>query len=363
MKLRKLVLESGQCFTGEAFGADREALCELVFNTSMAGYQEILSDPSYAGQAVVMTYPLIGNYGMCAEDYESERPAIGAMIVRHYNDTPSNFRAVESLGQVMERFGIPGVSGIDTRALTRLIRDGGSQKVLIADADTPLDECRARLREALPTDQVPRVSAKAVTVYPAASPRYRVAAIDCGMKENILRSLNRLGCSVTVLPWNATAAQIEALSTDGVLISNGPGDPQDVPETIETVRALLGKYPMFGICLGHQILCLAYGARTYKLKFGHRGGNHSVRDLDTGKIEITSQNHSYAVDAGSLSGTPLRVTHINLLDGTVEGVKCERDGAFSVQYHPESSPGPRDSGHLFDRFLAQMERRAHAETH
>ena len=363
MKQRKIVLESGQSFIGEAFGADRDALCELVFNTSMAGYQEILSDPSYCDQAVVMTYPLIGNYGMCSDDYETERPAIGAMIVRHDNDQPSNFRASESLGQAMERFGIPGISGIDTRALTRLIRSQGSQKVLITDADTPAEDCLVRLNEKLPADAVSRVSRPYMTVYPAQIPRFHVAAIDCGMKQNIVRSMNRLGCTVTVLPWNTTAEQISALRPDGVFLSNGPGDPQDVPETIETVRALLGKYPIFGICLGHQILSLAYGARTYKLKFGHRGGNHSVRDLDTGRIEITSQNHSYAVDARSLTATPLQVTHINLLDGTVEGVKCERDGAFSVQYHPESAPGPQDSTYLLDRFIEQMERRGHAETH
>ena len=236
MKQRKIVLESGKSFVGEAFGADKDALCELVFNTSMAGYQEILSDPSYCDQAVVMTYPLIGNYGMCDDDYESERPAIGAMIVRHYNDHPSNFRAAESLGQAMERFGIPGVSGVDTRALTRLIRSQGSQKALITDADTPLEDCLARLAGPLPSDAVSRVSRPYVTVYPAREPRFHVAAVDCGMKRNIVRSLNRLGCTVTVLPWDTAAAQIEALRPDGVFISNGPGDPQDVPQTVQTVR-------------------------------------------------------------------------------------------------------------------------------
>ena len=209
MKQRKIVLESGRSFVGEAFGADKDALCELVFNTSMAGYQEILSDPSYCDQAVVMTYPLIGNYGMCDDDYETERPAIGAMIVRHYNDHPSNFRAAESLGQAMERFGIPGVSGVDTRALTRLIRSQGSQKALITDADTPLEDCLARLAGPLPSDAVSRVSRPYVTVYPAREPRFHVAAVDCGMKRNIVRSLNRLGCTVTVLPWDTAAAQIE----------------------------------------------------------------------------------------------------------------------------------------------------------
>ena len=355
MKQRKIVLESGRSFVGEAFVADRVALCELVFNTSMAGYQEILSDPSYCDQAVVMTYPLIGNYGMCDDDYETERPAIGAMIVRHYNDHPSNFRAAESLGQAMERFGIPGVSGVDTRALTRLIRSQGSQKALITDADTPLEDCLARLAGPLPSDAVSRVSRPYVTVYPAREPRFHVAAVDCGMKRNIVRSLNRLGCTVTVLPWDTAAAQIEALRPDGVFISNGPGDPQDVPQTVQTVRALLGKYPIFGICLGHQIISLACGASTYKLKFGHRGGNHPVRNLLTGRIEITSQNHSYAVKEDSLAGTGLTVTHRNLLDGTVEGVCCEADRIFSVQYHPESSPGPHDSAYLFDEFLKLME--------
>ena len=358
---RKLVLSGGQSFAGDGFGAVRDAVCELVFNTSMAGYQEILSDPSYAGQAVVMTYPLIGNYGMCDEDYESETPAIGALIVRHYNEIPSNFRSTASLGSVMERFDIPGLSGVDTRAVTRLIREQGSQKALLTGAEIPTEECLARLRETeLRRDQVARVSSRWMAVHPVSSPRFHVAAIDCGMKKSIVTSLNRLGCSVTVLPYDAPAAQIEALRPDGVLISNGPGDPEDVPAAIETVRALLGKYPIFGICLGHQILSLAYGAKTYKLKFGHRGGNHPVRALDTGRIEITSQNHSYAVDARSLAATPLRVTHVNLLDGTIEGVRCERDEAFSVQYHPESAPGPQDSAYLFGQFLAGMERRRHA---
>ncbi len=358
---RKLVLSTGQSFVGDSFGAVRDAVCEIVFNTSMVGYQEILSDPSYTDQAVVMTYPLIGNYGTAEDDYESKVPTIGAMIVRHYNEIPSNFRSTAPLGSVMERFDIPGLCGVDTRAITRLIRDYGSQKVLLTGAEVPTEECLARLNDTeLPRDAVARVSCPWMEVHPVSSPRFHVAAIDCGMKKSIVTSLNRLGCSVTVLPYDTPAAQIEALRPDGVFLSNGPGDPEDVPAAIETVRTLLGEYPIFGICLGHQILSLAYGAKTYKLKFGHRGGNHPVRAVDTGKIEITSQNHSYAVDARSLSATPLRVTHVNLLDGTIEGVRCERDEAFSVQYHPESAPGPQDSAYLFGQFLDGMERRRHA---
>ena len=368
-KKRKIILEDGREFYGEAFGASGDRVCEIVFNTSMAGYQEILSDLSYTDQAVVMTYPLIGNYGMAAEDYESITPSIGALIVRQYQDEPSNFRSSATLGEVMTANGIPGISGVDTRALTRSIRDYGTRKALLTDAETLLREGLALLRgTCLPTDAVSRVSCRDPWTWespltadnsfnPALSSNgrpLRIAAIDCGMKRNIVRSLNRRGCTVTVLPWNTPADRIRALQPDGILISNGPGDPTDVPETIATVRSLIGDFPIFGICLGHQILSLAYGARTYKLKFGHRGGNHPVKNLQTGKIEITSQNHSYAIEEESLKGTPLSVTHLNLLDGTIEGVECARDRAFGVQYHPESAPGPQDSAYLFDKFLKSM---------
>ena len=354
---KKIILEDGQEYCGFGFGADVSRVLEIVFNTSMVGYQEILSDPSYTDQAVVMTYPLIGNYGTAADDNETRIPTIGALVVREYNDEPSNFRAERTLSDVMEEYGVPGIAGVDTRKLNRSIRDFGSRKAYLCDVGVPLEEGLAILRKTeLPHDAVKRVSCKAPWEATGEDPRFHVVAIDCGMKLNIVRSLVGRGCRVTVVPWDTAADKVAALSPDGVFLSNGPGDPTDVPETVATVKQLLGRYPIFGVCLGHQILSLAYGAKTYKLKFGHRGGNHPVLDLDTGKIEISSQNHSYAVDESSLAQTPLRVTHRNLLDGTVEGVACEKDLAFSVQYHPESAPGPRDSAHLFDRFIALMEK-------
>ena len=359
---KKLVLEDGAEFYGFGFGAEREIMAEVVFNTSMAGYQEILSDPSYTGQAVVMTYPLMGNYGMCDDDYETDRPSISAFVVREYNDEPSNFRAAQTLEQVMKRYGIVGLAGVDTRQLARHIRDKGTCKGLITDAGMP-NICAVTMLKTrdLPTDQVRQVSTRAAWQAESKTHRFHVVAVDCGMKRNILRSLNARGCDVTVVPWDISAAEVESLNPNGIFISNGPGDPENAKPTIALVRALRGKYPIFGICLGHQIIALAYGAETYKLKFGHRGGNHPVKNLRTGKIEITSQNHSYAVDADTLRGTGLTVTHINLLDDTVEGQSCEKDHIFSVQYHPESAPGPQDSAYLFDVFIAMMEEMNHAE--
>ena len=353
---KKIILEDGSEFYGCGFGADRDALVELVFNTSMVGYQEILSDPSYTAQAVVMTYPLIGNYGMCADDYETDRPTISGLIVREFNDEPSNFRAERTLEDVMIQYDIVGLAGVDTRRIARHIRDEGTCKALITDAETPnivgLAELKSR---SVPADVVARVSTKEPWVSSCDHPRFRVVAVDCGMKHNIIRSLNARGCEVTIVPWTTTAEEVEALKPDGLFISNGPGNPEDAKPVIELVRKLRGKLPIFGICLGHQIIALAYGASTYKLKFGHRGGNHPVKNLQTGKVEITSQNHSYAVNADSLAGTGLTVTHINLLDNTVEGQKCAKDRVFSVQYHPESAPGPQDSAYLFDEFIAMME--------
>lgn len=358
---RKIILEDGQEYFGYGFGDTVDKVCEIVFNTSMVGYQEIISDPSYTYQAVVMTYPMIGNYGMADDDFETRTPTIGALIVREYNDEPSNFRSTANLAEIMKKYNIPGISGIDTRKLTRSIRDYGSRKVLITGIGTTLAEgLRILAATDIPKDGVSKVSCREIWEIGPEKERFKkerfhVVAIDCGIKMNIVRSLAARGCKVTVVPWNAPAEVIKTINPNGILISNGPGNPADVPETIATVRNLIGRYPIFGICLGHQIVSLAYGAKTYKLKFGHRGGNHPVRDLETNKIEITSQNHSYAVEEGSLNGTGLKATHINLLDGTIEGVKCEKDNVASVQYHPESAPGPQDSTYLFDRFMEMME--------
>ena len=352
----QLILEDVTRLFGRRFGAERRQLAELVFNTSPVGYQEIVSDPSYTDQAVVMAYPLIGNYGVAAEDFETETPTIGALIVRDCCDAPSNFRSAETLPAMMRRFGIPGLSGVDTRKLVRHIREKGCCRALLAESALPLEEGLALLESYEPPhDAVARVSRKEIVTYPAAEEKFRVAAVDCGMKQNLVRRMNALGCTVMALPWDTAAETVEALRPDGIFLSNGPGDPSDAAPVVALVRALRGKYPMFGVCLGHQIIALACGGRTYKLKFGHRGGNHPVRELASGRIEITSQNHSYAVDAASLSGTPLRVTHLNLLDGTVEGMESPADRLMSVQYHPESAPGPQDSGYLFGRFLKMME--------
>lgn len=357
---RKLILEDGSEYYGYGFGCREDRITELVFNTSPVGYQEILSDPSYTYQTVVMAYPLIGNYGMAADDFETEHPSLGGLAVRDYNDAPSNFRSAAALGEVMNQFQIPGISGIDTRKLVRFIRNHGSCLALMTGAHTPLSEGLERLKAYhVPRDAVAAVSRKTAEDYPAASPAgdrgLHVVAIDCGMKENILRCLTGLGCRVTVLPWDADAREVMAWKPDGIFISNGPGDPQDAAPVIRLVQELRGKYPIFGICLGHQIISLAYGARTYKLKFGHRGGNHPVKNLETGKIEITSQNHSFAVALDSLAGTGLNMTHVNLLDHTVEGAACREDRVFSVQYHPESAPGPQDSRYLFGQFMEMME--------
>ena len=356
VKRKKLVLEDGAEYIGVGFGYDCERVCEVVFNTSVVGYQEIISDPSYTDQAVVMTYPLIGNYGIADEDYETRVPTIGALIVREYNDLPSNFRYTKTLSEVMEEYKIPGLSGIDTRKLARSIRDLGSRRGIITDADTPTNAAVEKIAATpVPHDAVSRVSCKKRWYSRTANAKYNVVAIDCGIKLNIVRSLNARGCNVTVMPYNTPADEVIKCKPDGIFLSNGPGDPEDVTPVIELVRALRGRYPIFGICLGHQIISLAAGAETYKLKFGHRGGNHPVKNLETGKIEITSQNHSYAVREESLAGTGLTVTHINILDNTVEGVRDEGGKMFSVQYHPESAPGPQDSAYLFDRFITLME--------
>lgn len=352
---KKIVLENGKEFYGYGFGADVTAINELVFNTSMVGYQEIISDPSYTDQMVCMTYPLIGNYGMTDEDYETKVPTMGGLIVREYNDLPSNFRYTKTLSEVLLEYDIPGISGVDTRMITRIIRDEGSQKVMICDANKPLVDALQMVRDyQIPTDMVSRVSCKKRWYSRTPNHKYDVVAIDCGIKHNIIRKLNEKGCNVTVVPFDTSADEIMKMQPDGLFLSNGPGNPEDVQPVINVVKELHGQLPIFGICLGHQMISLALGAKTFKMKFGHRGGNHPVMNIETGKIEITSQNHSYAVDVKSLEGTPLTLTHKNLLDDTAEGVESAENKLFSVQYHPESAPGPQDSAYLFDKFIDLM---------
>ena len=357
---KQLIIEDGSRYFGYSFGSSGDVVSELVFNTSMVGYQEIISDPSYTYQTVVMSYPLIGNYGINDDDFETATPTISGLVVRDYNNLPSNFRSSKTLGQTMQEYGIVGIYGVDTRKIVRSIRDLGSRRCLITSVDTSVEEGLEIIRNTpIATDAVAKVSRKQEQRY-FVDGDLHIVAIDCGIKQNIIRSFNARGIDVTVVPWNTTASRIRELKPDGVFISNGPGDPTDVKTTISTIKSLIGKYPIFGICLGHQILALAYGGKTYKLKFGHRGGNHPVKNLVTDHIEITSQNHSYAVDRESLQGTGLEITHVNLLDGTVEGMRNVRDKVFSVQYHPESAPGPNDSGYLFDEFITTVKENKNA---
>lgn len=352
---RKIVLENGMEFYGSPFGASADAICEMVFNTAMVGYQEIASDPGCTDQMVVMTYPLIGNYGVTDEDFESKRPSMGGLIVREYNRIPSNFRYTKTLDEILEENGIPGISGVDTRKLVRIIRDQGSQRVLMTHSSTPHAACMERLRHyRTPTDQVARVSCTKMWHHRTANPWASVVAVDCGIKLNMVRQLGLRRCNVTVVPYNTTPREILALRPDGLFLSSGPGNPKDVPQVVELVRALRGQLPIFGIGLGHQLIALAWGGDTYRMKNGHRGGNHPVLELSTGKIAMTGQGHGYAVRAESLEDTGLRVTHRNLLDNTVEGLACPEDRVFSVQFHPEGAPGPQDSAQLFDRFIDLM---------
>lgn len=351
---RQLILEDGTVFIGEGFGSDIETVGEVVFNTGMTGYQEILSDPSYCGQMVTLTYPLIGNYGINRDDFESIQPSIKALIVREASDMPSNFRSELTIDALLKEKNIPGLSGIDTRKLTRMIRQHGTLKGRMTSMDAEVNEVVESLQHVvLPTDQVQQVSTP--TPYPSPGRGKRVVLVDFGMKHGILRELNQRDCDVVVVPYNTTVSSILALHPDGVMLSNGPGDPKDVPEAIDMVRELLGKVPVFGICLGHQLFALACGADTFKLKFGHRGSNHPVKEITTGKVAITAQNHGYTVDPASLENTPLHITHVALNDGTVEGLRHDKVPAFTVQYHPEASPGPEDANDLFDQFITMME--------
>jgi len=354
-----LVLEDGRTFRGLSFGAEGETFGEMVFNTSMSGYQEILTDPSYAGQLVCMTYPLIGNYGVNEEDVESRRPWVEGFVVREASKVASNWRSSETLDSYLKRHRIVGIEKIDTRALVRHIRDKGAMRAAISSVD--LDE-NSLLEKVLASPEMNnRELASAVTVtesfdYPAQNEeKYHVVAYDFGVKTNSLREFAKFGCKITVVPAETSAAEVLALKPDGIFLSNGPGDPASMKRTVEEIKKLTTEnVPMFGICLGHQILGQVFGGETYKLKFGHRGGNQPIMDLTTRKVEITSHNHGFAVDAESLPAD-VEVTHVNLNDHTVAGLRHKTLPVFSVQYHPESAPGPHDSEYLFTRFIELME--------
>jgi len=364
-----IALEDGTIFTGKSFTGPGETSGEIVFNTGMSGYQEVLTDPSYRGQIVTMTYPLIGNYGVNPEDMESDRVQVEAFLIKEYNAIPSNFRSTGTLADLLKRNNVLGIEGIDTRALTRHIRVAGAMKGVVSTED-PDPESLVRKAKNSP-GLVGRDLVREVTCsepygwqdnHPvpgsnfrtAAPGRYRVVVYDFGLKYNQLRLLAERGCSVQVVPCTTSAGEILAMDPDGVFLSNGPGDPAAIGGVVENVRALFGKKPIFGICLGNQLLGLAYGGSTYKLKFGHRGVNQPVKDLTTGKIEITSQNHGFCVDAATLDQKEVELTHINLNDNSVEGMRHRRHPIFSVQYHPENAPGPHDSLYLFDRFIDMM---------
>lgn len=350
---RLLILEDGSVWKGEAFGSDNFRMGELVFNTSMTGYQEILTDNSYCGQIIMMTYPLIGNYGINPDDWESIEPAAFGFVVKDLCDEYSNWRASGSLDEFCKREDIPGIRNVDTRALTRRIREKGTMKAIMAEPDADVDAIVASLQEAeLMHDQVARVSSS--KLYSVPNRGMKVVLMDFGAKLGIIRELSMRGCDIVVVPYNTDWQTIMNFNPDGVILTNGPGDPEDVPEAIETIRNLIGKVPVFGICLGHQLISLACGAKTYKLKFGHRGGNHPVVDLRDGHVEITSQNHGYAVDADSLEGTGLVMTYQALNDKSCEGVAHEKYPVFSLQFHPEANAGPNDSKGMFDRFMEMM---------
>ena len=360
MAQARLVLEDGTVYEGEAFGATADAIGEVVFNTSLTGYQEIATDPSYRFQIVVMTYPHIGNYGVETIVEQSDQPQVAGFVVRDAIEEPSSAHAELSLGEYFRRTNVTAITGIDTRALTRRIRNQGAMRGMItSNGERPVDDVVAELRRSpsmAGLDLVQRVTALRPYAFEgAADAVLRVAVYDFGVKRDILRQLTKQGLDVTVYPATTHADEILAHNYDGVMLSNGPGDPEPVTYAQENIRQLVGKVPIFGICLGHQLLGLALGGRTYKLKFGHRGGNHPVKDLRTGRVEITAQNHGFSVDPDSLGENDVEYTHINLNDQTLEGFRHRREPAMAVQYHPESAPGPHDSFYLFGDFVRMME--------
>lgn len=349
-----LLLEDGTVFTGRGFGAEADAVGEVVFHTGMTGYQDVLTDPACCGQIVAMTYPLIGNYGISREDFAAHRPFVHGFVVRDLEEVPSNWRAEWTVDELLREYGVPGISGIDTRQLTRKLRSKGTMKGVISTSGKPVEEL-ARLLAAtpLPADLVERVSDHAV--YRSPGRNERVVLLDFGSKMGILGDMAARGMDVVVVPYNHSADQIRQLRPDGIVLSNGPGNPKDVPGAVETIRELLGDIPLLGIGLGHQLLALACGADTEKMKFGHRGSNHPVKDLRTGRCIITSQNHGHEVKESSLAGTGLAVTHVNNNDGGIEGLKHETHPAFSVQYLPKAPFGPFSSGMLLDEFAAMIQ--------
>ncbi len=356
-----LILENGVIFHGESMGSTAECVCEMVFNTSMVGYQEILTDPSYAGQGVVMTYPLIGNYGVNAEDDESRNPWASAMIVRRLSPRGSNFRNEGTLDDYLKKYNITGISGVDTRAITRMLRDQGTMNGMITTAENyNLDECLEKIRAYRVKGTVERTTRPAPEVHGTGS--LRVALLDVGVKENMIRSLTGRGCQVTVFPAQTPAEEILGGNFDGVMLSNGPGDPADNPGIITELRKLYDSdLIIFAVCLGHQLMALATGATTEKLHYGHRGANPPVRDIAAARGYITSQNHGYVVKAESVLPEVAEISHVNVNDGTVEGLRYRNGRVFTVQFHPEASPGPRDTGYLFDQFVEKMEAKKYAK--
>ena len=380
-----LILEDGTVFTGTSIGSRREVISEVVFNTSMTGYLEVLTDPSYSGQAVCMTYPLIGNYGVCGDDQESLRPWLDGYIVRELSRMPSNFRSQDTIQRFLKRYDIPGIAGIDTRALTRKLRESGTMNGMITtDENFRLEEVLPRIKSYRTGNEVELVTRSEPEFYPAGmqencipdghamavrevpadwegngqgrqGKKLRVALLDLGVKENIIRSLQKRGCDVTVYPAWTSAEEILGTHPDGIMLTNGPGDPKDCPNEIREIRKLYeSDTPIFAICLGHQLMALATGSDTKKMKYGHRGGNHPVRDLSTGRVYITSQNHGYVVDTDTVDPKVAVPAYVNVNDQTNEGLKYLNKNIFTVQFHPEASPGPRDSGYLFDRFIEMM---------